>query len=77
MNRGNGPQEEGCRYPALSAILAEEYGYLDAKHDMGYEPRPSGFEEEYRRGYRSFRRAVPPEPVPAGSYTHQVNWGWY
>jgi len=25
-------------------ILAEEYGYLDAKHGMGYHPRSCGSE---------------------------------
>jgi len=46
--------------------VAEEYGYLDAKHNMGYEPRPSGFEAEYRKGYESVRRIEAPAPIPVG-----------
>lgn len=36
---------------ALQELLAEEYGRLDRKYDMGYSPRNP--EEAYKKGYRT------------------------
>ena len=60
----------------VQRILAYEYGRLDAKHEMGYSPRP-GYESEYSAGYRSESHSPAPEVIPSGTYTHQANWGWY
>jgi len=58
-------------------ILAYEYGFLDAKHGMGYYPRP-GVEQEYMAGFRAGSTGTQKnDPIPAGSYTHTANWGWY
>lgn len=61
---------------AMSAVIAREYGYLDAKTGMGYYPRPPGHENDYRDGYNELfnpRQAT----VPAGTYANKTNWGWY
>lgn len=59
------------------AILAHEYGFLDAKHGMGYEPRPSGHEKAYAAGYQSARCVQATATVPVGTYADKTNWGWY
>ena len=59
-----------------SAILATLYGEADAKHGLGYFPRPFGFEKEYRIGFHSAHKAEAIE-TPPGSYLSPVNWGWY
>ena len=60
----------------LQSVLAYEYGWLDAKHHMGYHPR-HGHGQSYREGYESNAPQHTPRPIPAGSYADKVNWGWY
>jgi hypothetical protein len=61
-----------------SEVLAKEYGYLDHKYNLGFNPRPSGFESQYEIGYGEWRKIVDQTPeIPVGSYSHPANWGWY
>lgn len=60
----------------IQAILAYEYGYLDAKHHMDYAP-PYQYETEYKEGRESFQPYIQKEEIPVGSYSHKDNWGWY
>lgn len=57
----------------LSAILAREYGYLDAKHGMGYNP-PFGYSAEYDAGRRDWREHMPHDEV--ASYKESLEHGW-
>jgi len=60
----------------LNAVLAHEYGVLDARYNMGYAPRPSGFESIYNK---AFFQASPlkANQISCGSYKDKENWGWY
>lgn len=57
----------------LPAILAREYGHLDAKHGMGYNPRPFGYSKEYDEGFNS--RHFEPKDETA-TYKESLNHGW-
>lgn len=60
----------------LERILAYEYGRLDAKYDMGYDPPPR-YKASYTEGYRTQKGNPAPEPIPIASYANKQNWGWY
>ena len=59
------------------SVLAQEYGYLDHKHDMGYEPRPRGFEEAYRCGWDEWSKLPARKRNFVTSYADSANWGWH
>ncbi len=60
----------------MATMLAHEYGYLDNKHNMGFHPRPHGFEKNYEQGWAEWQQA--PTPGEYGnSYADPINWGWY
>ena len=56
----------------VDTALAEEYGRLDAKHDMEFAPRPQGYEDIYTAAYRKERAWYPPplEPVVSENVTN-------
>jgi hypothetical protein len=58
----------------LNKILAEEYGRLDKKYNMGYYPRPNGYEEFYKRGWGYIEIE---KTKPGSSYSDKTNWGWH
>lgn len=60
----------------LSETLAREYGYLDAKHGMGYNPRPFGFSRAYDEGRRDWREFTLKSEREAVSYREGLNHGW-
>ena len=65
-------------YPQCSgSVLAQEYGYLDHKHDMGYEPRPRGFEDAYKCGWEEWSKLIAQKCNFATSYADSANWGWH
>lgn len=49
----------------VMAVLAYEYGWLDAKHCMGYTPRNPA--REYVRGYTAYRQ-IRNSPQPPGQH---------
>ena len=57
----------------LQKIIAREYGFLDAKHKQGYNPRPFGYEKEYNEGWDE--RHFEPEDERE-SYKESLNHGW-
>lgn len=48
---------------ATEAEVAELYGWLDHKHQNhpagGWNPRPHGYEGDYRRGWDDFSKGFP------------------
>lgn len=61
----------------INKVLAEEYGFLDHKYKMGYFPRPLGYENSYKKGWRDFSNFTERKEITDTSYRHKENWGWY
>lgn len=60
----------------LQSILAYEYGYLDHKWGMAYNP-PFGYETEYREGWESWLPIINTNDHMVVSYQDRINWGQY
>lgn len=67
-----------ARQKEIDSLCAYELGYLDAKHDMGYQSAPRKKDEaSYSAGYKSVKTSTELLPILSGTYFEKANWGWY